>query len=377
MNEFQDRPLVGERQAIIRRAATDLALDVEFVPGAILSTAETVYPGSFQLIANALNERVHRPFGINDKASKRSLLIRVQLSEGVMDVHVDRERLFSRTTYVFVLWMLGSSLVLFAVASIFMRNQIRPIRRLARAADSLGKGQEIPDFRPAGATEVRQAAVAFNRMRDRIQRSIAQRTEMLAGVSHDLRTPLTRLKLELEMLGKNEDVAALKDDVAEMERMVDDYLAFARGESTEAVIETDLGQLIDEITVAARRTGARIELFRDATLRLPLKPGAVKRSLTNIVSNAHRYGDHIRIEAHQKGGLIRVAIEDDGEGIPEEYREDVFKPFYRLESSRSRETGGSGLGLAIARDVIRSHGGDIKLGEAEAGGLRVLVTIPV
>lgn len=329
------------------------------------------------LLIAAMNERVQRPFVMDVRSLERDVEIKVQLPEGVLVVRTTRKRLFSSTTYIFVLWMVGTSLVLFSVASIFMRNQIRPIRRLATAASSFGKGRDVPDFRPEGAVEVRHAAHAFNIMRERIQRQITQRTEMLAGVSHDLRTPLTRMKLQIAMLGDSQDARDLHDDVAEMERMVEGYLDFARGEGDEAPIETDLGLVLEDVVGGARREGAAIDLHREGNLVMPLRPNAIRRCLANLVGNAARYGTHVRVRAGKRGDAAEILIDDDGPGIPEDAREDVFRPFLRLDRSRNPATGGVGLGLTIARDMARGHGGDITLEDSPAGGLRVRVRLPL
>jgi two-component system osmolarity sensor histidine kinase EnvZ len=293
-----------------------------------------------------------------------------------MDVVVDRERLFSSTTYIFVMWMVGTSLVLFAVAMIFMRNQIRPIRRLSAAVDSFGKGRDAPDFKPEGATEIRQAAVAFTRMRERIQSAITQRTEMLAGVSHDLRTPLTRMKLQLALLGDRSDTQELTSDVVEMEKMVEEYLAFARGESAEQVVESDIGALLAEVVNGARFEDAEIELDMKGALTVPVRPNAFKRCIANLVGNAAAYANRVGIEASRTGDSVSILVDDDGPGIPEDQREAVFKPFFRLDSSRNRATGGTGLGLTIARDVMRGHGGDLVIEESPLGGVRARLTLP-
>jgi two-component system osmolarity sensor histidine kinase EnvZ len=281
------------------------------------------------------------------------------------------------TTLIVVLWMIGTSAVLFVVAMMFMRNQVRPIRRLAQAAESFGKGREVPNFRPGGATEVRQAAAAFIEMRDRIKRQIAQRTDMLSGVSHDLRTPLTRMKLQLAMLGDSTEIAELKADIAEMERMIEGYLAFVRGEGHEAPKETDLAPLLGEIVDGARREGAVIELETEGDLRVAVRPHALKRCITNLVTNATRYGKRVAIHAVRQAESIEIAVVDDGPGIPASRREDVFRPFVRLESSRNQATGGIGLGLTIARDIVRGHGGDIVLQEAPGGGVKASVRLPL
>jgi two-component system osmolarity sensor histidine kinase EnvZ len=330
-----------------------------------------------RLLVNALNERVRRPFRLDVWTDTRDVVIDIQLPDGVLAVRTPRERLFTTNTYAFVLWMVGSSLILFAIASVFMRNQVRPIQQLAVAAEEFGKGRDVPDFKPYGATEVRRAAAAFVIMRERIRRFIAQRTEMLAGVSHDLRTPLTRMKLELAMLGDSPSVAGLKSDVADMERMVESYLAFVRGEGEEQTEPTDLGRLLDEIATAARRDGNAVALTTEGDLLLPLRPHAMKRSLNNLVANATRHAAQVAITAGRRGRAVEVVIDDDGPGIPADAREDVFKPFYRLDGSRNPATGGVGLGLTIARDVVSGHGGSIQLDTSPMGGLRARIRLPV
>jgi two-component system, OmpR family, osmolarity sensor histidine kinase EnvZ len=330
-----------------------------------------------RLLVNALNERVRRPFRLDVWSHERDVQIDIQVPEGVLEVRVPRERLFTTNTYVFVLWMVGSSLILFAIASAFMRNQVRPIEQLAAAAEEFGKGRDVPEFKPYGATEVRRAAAAFIVMRERIRRFIAQRTEMLAGVSHDLRTPLTRMKLELAMLPDGPSIGGLKSDVSDMQRMVESYLAFVRGEGEEQPEPTDIGKILDDIAVTARRQGNSVSLEMEGDLTLPLRPHAMKRSLNNLIVNATRHGAQVAINAARRGRAVEVVIDDDGPGIPPDAREDVFKPFYRLDPSRNPATGGVGLGLTIARDVVSGHGGSIQLDASPLGGLRARIKLPV
>ena len=330
-----------------------------------------------RMLSRALGEQLSQPFYIDTHRSDDWIGIEVQLDSGVLRVAAPRDRVASSTTWIFIMWMVGTASVMLVIAVLFMRNQVRPIRRLAEAADDLGKGRPVPNFKPAGATEVRRAAAAFLVMRDRIERQVRQRTEMLAGVSHDLRTPLTRMKLQLAMLGGGDEVASLRSDVAEMEKMVRGYLDFARGRDAEAAVPTDLPGLLNEVAVEARRQGGEVELVADGDMVVPLRPDAIKRCLTNLVDNARRHAARITIEARRRGDSIEVAIDDDGPGIPEELREEAFKPFHRLDPSRNPDSGGSGLGLSIARDVARSHGGDITLSEAPLGGLRALLRLPL
>jgi len=325
----------------------------------------------------ALAELVKRPFLIDTRSLETEVEIHVQMDSGVLQIVAPRRRLFTSTTYVVILWMVGTSLALFSVAALFMRSQVKPIRRLAAAAEAFGKGRESDEFAVEGASEVRQAATAFTVMRDRIRRQITQRTDMLAGVSHDLRTPLTRMKLALAMMGNGPEVGDLKADVAEMEKMVGGYLTFARGEGREVTADTDLGGLLQDVAAAARREGAAITLETAPDLSATLRPEAMRRALANLIGNAQRYADNIRVTAHREAEAIEIIVDDDGPGVPAEKREEVFRPFYRLEESRNPETGGIGLGLTIARDVARGHGGDLILADSPMGGLRAILRLPV
>jgi two-component system osmolarity sensor histidine kinase EnvZ len=329
------------------------------------------------MLSEAMDSFVSRPYQVDSQSRERDVIIDVQLSNGVLHVVTTRKRLFSSTAYVFVIWMVGTSLILFGLATIFMRNQVKPIRRLAVAADNFGKGRDVSVFKPEGATEVRQAAAAFLAMRERIIRQINQRTDMLSGVSHDLRTPLTRMKLQLELLSDAEGAQDLKADIADMERMLEGYLAFARGEGAEEPKPTDLAALLEEATAQARRKGGVIDLHTEGTLTVPVRPNAFKRCLTNLIDNAIQYGDHVSVRAGHRGDAIEITVDDDGPGIPEDKRDEVFKPFYRLDGSRNPGTGGVGLGLTIARDVLRGHGGDIHLSASPNGGLRARLRVPL
>lgn len=328
-------------------------------------------------LVRALQQRLRRPFALDVWGRPRDVLIEVQLDGAVLSVSAQRERVYTTTAFVMILWMVGSSLLFLAVASIFMRNQVRPIRRLAAAAESFGKGRDDVDYRPAGAAEVRQAGAAFLVMRERIRRFLAQRTEMLAGIGHDLRTPLTRMKLELALLGDTPSVGGLRADVADMERMVESYLAFVRGEGEESPEPTDLRALLEGLAAEARRETPATRLITDGDLVMPLRPQAIKRSLRNLIANAGRHGARIEIRARRRERSVKITIDDDGPGIPAAAREDVFKPFFRLDASRNAATGGVGLGLTIARDVVRAHGGEIWLEDAPLGGLRARIKLPV
>jgi len=333
-----------------------------------------------QNLIQALSERLDpHPFQIDTAQPGDTIEIHVQLAGGVAVARVHKDRLTSATTTYFVLAMVGASLILLAIALLFLRNQIRPIRRLAEAADAFGKGRDVADFKGWGAVEVRQAAAAFNTMRGRLRRFVAQRTEMLAGVSHDLRTPLTRMRLQLAMLPDGDASANLKSDVDEMEAMVNGYLAFARNQDTEVAVETDLPRLLNQVVTNARRQGAQVELATTGDLIVPLHPNAFLRCMTNLVDNARQYASRIAVSAARVGNTIEIFVDDDGPGIPPDKREVVFQPYRRLDETRPRSASGLGLGLglAIARDVVRSHGGEIVLDTAPMGGLRAQLTLPV
>jgi two-component system osmolarity sensor histidine kinase EnvZ len=359
-------------------------LDVSFTAGAALPAGARLIDeadDAADVVEEALWHALRKPITIDTLKYRleRLVAIQVQMQDGVLQILVPRARIFPNTTYVFVIWMVGSSVLLFGVATAYLRGQVRAVRRLAQAADSFGKGREVPDFPAEGAFEVRQAARAFNIMRDRIQRQIAQRTDMLAGVSHDLRTPLTRMKLQLAMMndGNAEDIAALREDLGEMERMLEAYLAFARGDGAEEAQSTDVGELLESVVGRFRREAAAISCSPGDAGRAKIKPIAFERCLGNLIGNAVRHGKTVAVSAARTSGALEIHVDDDGPGIPPEKREEAFRAFHRLEPSRNPKTGGIGLGLTIARDIVRGMGGDITLGSAPLGGLRATVRIPL
>ena len=372
-------PSALERDQAFRLAEVAMWLELSFEEGGFLpdEAGQRIKGFVNRRLARALKERFNYPFHIRSRKNEKLVEILVQRHNGVLRILVNNERLFSPTTYIFIMWMVGTSIVLFAVAMLFMRNQVRPIRRLAKAAESFGKGRDVADFQPEGATEVRQAAVAFLKMRERIKRQIQQRTEMLAGVSHDLRTPLTRMKLQLEMLQGSQGTQDLRSDVLEMERMVEGYLAFARGEGAEQPEMTDLSALLTDIVTQMRRDGSPIDLRVEEGMVLPLQREAIRRCVTNLIVNAQRFGRCVAVVAGQRKRRVNILIDDDGPGIDPSNRAEVFKPFKRLEPSRNPATGGTGLGLTIARDITRNHGGDLLLEESPMGGLRAHIVLPL
>ena len=325
----------------------------------------------------ALRQRqISVPYRVDTLSDPHNLIVMLQLPDGVLSATMPYKRLNTSTTYIFISWMIGSSVVFFVVAAIFLRNQVKSLRRLAAAADGFGKGRPVAFSKVEGSREVRQAAVAFIQMRDRIQRQIRQRTEMLAGVSHDLRTPLTRMKLALELMDDNPTVTELKSDVVEMEHLVQVYLDFARGEGTETPVETDISALLQDIAAAAAREGTVLSLEGPSPLIVPIRPNALRRCLGNLIANGARYGTHVWLTGRPVADGVDILVDDNGPGIPPDERDHVFQPFSRLDSSRNPSTGGIGLGLTIARDVARSHGGDVRLESSPRGGLRARVHLP-
>ena len=369
----------GTRREELRRiAATRLQLDVELLPRTELPPP--LPKPFFSLLDSALSRelgrQIKRPFWIDTVGRSNLVEIQILLDQSVLRVLAHRNSAYASNSHIFLVWMLGTSLVLLGVAVAFLRNQIRPILRLATAAEDFGKGREL-DFRPQGAREVRQATYAFFEMKRRIERSIEQRTAMLNGVSHDLRTILTRFKLSLALLDDGPEKDELLRDVEEMQRMLEAYLAFARGDAGEAATPTDIGALLEELKADAERHGHATEIRIAGEPIVTVRADAFKRCLFNLVSNAQRYGDRIEIEATRDQRFLTVNIDDDGPGIPPEKREEVFRPFFRLDEARNQDEGGTGLGLAIARDIARSHGGDIILSQSPMGGLRASVRVPV
>jgi two-component system osmolarity sensor histidine kinase EnvZ len=303
--------------------------------------------------------------------------IRILLDNQTLRVFARRNQAYASNSHIFLLWMVGTSLVLLAIAITFLRNQIRPIQALARAAEAFGRGQKpTEEFRPRGAEEVRRAGNAFLRMRERIERQIEQRTAMLTGVSHDLRTVLTRFRLQLEFASTEEDRAALRKDVDEMQSMLEGYLAFARGDVAEDSAAIRVADFFERFESDARMRGKRFTLDPADPGDIIAKPNAFARLMTNLVSNALRHADEVNVSVRRNPRGIVFLIDDNGSGIPEDKREDVFRPFYRLDEARNLNESGTGLGLAIARDLARGHGGEITLEDSPGGGLRVMVSLP-
>ena len=378
---YQNLP-PGQDDAFLASLASErFRMDATLLPAGPLPPA---MPKSFfgvldpltRTLPSEIKTQVREPFWLDTVGRSGLMEIRVDLGDRVLRLVTRRSLAYEANAHIFVLWMLGAMIVLLMVAIIFLRNQIRPILRLALAAEDFGKGRDI-DFSPHGAREVRQAGHAFIEMKRRIERATEQRTAMLNGVSHDLRTILTRFKLSLALLDNSADSDLLQKDIDEMGQMLEGYLAFARGDTSELSTPTDVAALLEDLRADAERHGAAISLETKGDLDIRVRPMAMKRCVGNLVANAQRYADCVRITAKREAQFVSIVVDDDGVGIPPEHREDVFRPFYRLDEARNQDEGGAGLGLAIARDIARSHGGDIILSDSPMGGLRAAVRIPI
>ena len=382
VDSYRADPTPENMQRIADQAEKSMQLSIVLQQGRSLprSKRTSLIVAFDRTLAQALDERLDAPFWFDTTRYPAAVDIRVVAPGGVMRVIAPRDRAFATQAHIFVLWLAGATILLTGVAVIFIRNQVRAIERLAVAADAFGRGVELDEFKPGGAKEVRQAAHAFLDMRERIRRYVDQRTTMLASVSHDLRTPLTRLKLELAMSDPSKRTEAMKRDLGEMEHMIDEYLAFARGqggEGGEVIEEVAILPLLEEIAVDARRAGAEVEVSGAGDLLAHVRPGALRRAVSNLALNAAFHAGRVQLAARAlPSGGLEITVDDDGPGIPPERREEAFKPFSRLDEARNQNLKGVGLGLAIARDAARSHGGDVTLDKSPLGGLRAMVRLP-
>ena len=377
---YEDLPKAQNIDTLTALAEKNLGLRVRFVKGEDLPLARS--KPFFDLLDSTLSDelkrQIGRPFWIDTVGRSEFVDIRIKLEDSIMHVLAKRSQTYASNSHIFLVWMLGTSLVLLTVAILFLRNQIKPILRLAHAAESFGKGRPPPDdFRPRGAREVRQAAHAFIEMRDRIERHVEQRTVMLAGVSHDLRTILTRFRLQLAMFEEIAELDAMRADVDEMQAMLEDYMAFAKGDSGEAIGRVDIGEILSEVQAQAHGDKTIKIAVGGDPLVVPVRRHGFKRAVANLVNNAARFADHVNITAAKQNGTLTVEVEDDGPGVPEAERENVFRPFYRVDHARNQDSGSTGLGLAIARDIARIHGGDITLSQSRLGGLKAVLKVPV
>jgi two-component system osmolarity sensor histidine kinase EnvZ len=369
------------RVKLRQQASRSLGYPVTFIPRAHIDAS----PLRHSTIDRALDDVIgalfsdRRNFAVT--ASRATIDIRIEVHDGVLEMLVPRSRVTVTSPDIFLVWMVGSALILMGVAVIFLRNQVRPIERLAFAAEAFGKGRAVSDFKPYGASEVRRAAQAFITMRGRVDRYVQQRTEMLAAISHDMKTPLSRMKLQLAMMPESSDVQAMRGDITEMEYMLDEYLDFARGEGGEQATLEDLTEIAEDAAAAAAGAHgmetALVGIEAPGPILLPVRKKAMRRCATNLIENALKYGKTVTVTLMRDERTARLIVDDDGPGIAPERREEAFRPFHRLDEGRNLQAGGSGLGLAIARDIARVHGGDVVLDKSPLGGLRATVVLPV
>jgi two-component system osmolarity sensor histidine kinase EnvZ len=367
----------GNDAALSRIAAERMRIDAEILPKAPLPPPQP--KPFFSLGDSALSEQIRtqigRPYWIDTVGRSNLIEIRILLNDAVLRVFAHRTQAYASNSWIFLMWMTGTAIILCIIALLYLRNQIKPIRRLAHAAEAFGKGRDV-HFRASGAREVKQAGQAFLDMRRRIERARDQRTAMLNGVSHDLRTILTRFRLSLALQPVSAEIEALQRDVAEMERMLEGSLAFARGDTGEAAASVDMRRMLESLKADAERHGRAASVAYQGRAEAVVRPDAFRRCLANLVGNAQRYANRIALIGVHDGRTLTIHIDDDGPGIPLDLREDAFRPFYRLDEARNQDEGGTGLGLAIARDIARSHGGDVRLETSPFGGLRATVAVP-
>jgi two-component system osmolarity sensor histidine kinase EnvZ len=378
---LEDTHTPAERAKLRAQASRTLDYPVSFIPGMQIDAQ----PRRNGTIDRALNEVIGALFSdrrdFTVAASPTTIDIRIEVHDGVVEMMVPRSRVTVTSPDIFLVWMVGSALILTAIAVLFLRNQVRPIERLARAAEAFGKGRAVPDFKPYGASEIRRAAQAFITMRERVDRYVQQRTEMLAAISHDMKTPLSRMKLQLAMMPESTDVQAMRGDITEMEYMLDEYLDFARGEGGEQATPEDLTELAEDAAAAAAGAHgmetALVAIEAPGPILVQMRRKAMRRCATNLIGNALKYGKTVTVTLSRDERFARLVVDDDGPGIAPERREEAFRPFHRLDEGRNLQTGGSGLGLAIARDIARVHGGDVVLDKSPLGGLRATIRLPV
>ena len=322
-------------------------------------------------------EELNKPFFYDISNLDKGAIITLQLENDLLIINVSKDRLYSESAFVFLLWMIFASLILLLLSYYFMKSQIRPLKRLAIIAETFGRGLDAPELRGSGSLEIRQTTNAFNQMRTRIKRFLKQRTDMLAGVSHDLRTPLTRMKLQISLMKDSREKRELENDIDEMTAMLNSYVSFVKGAENETIENININKLIKNICNSSNSKNQKITETYLENIETSGKPIQIKRAIQNIIDNAKRYASKINIEIDKNNEQCLISISDNGPGIPDKNFEDVFKPFFTLDPSRNKLKGESGLGMTIARDIIRSHGGEIKLSKSNLSGLRVLISLPI
>ena len=362
----------------IKIAEEDFKMTVEYKKDKALNSS------SFKTQRGILSKRLKQaleelniPFLYDLSNLDKGAIIALQLNNDLLIVTVNKDRLYSESAFVFLLWMFFASLILLIMSYYFMKGQIRPLKRLAIIAETFGRGLDAPELKGSGSSEIRQTTNAFNQMRARIKRFLKQRTDMLAGVSHDLKTPLTRMKLQLSLMKNDDARKELENDIQEMTAMLNSYVSFVKGGEPETIENINLNNLINNI--CETNISLKFKIYQKFIKEIETSGRAlqIKRAIQNIIDNSKRYSSEIYIEITSNEEDCLISIEDNGPGIPEENYEDVFKPFFTLDPSRNKLKGESGLGMTIARDIIRSHGGEIKLSKSKNRGLKTTINLPL
>jgi two-component system, OmpR family, osmolarity sensor histidine kinase EnvZ len=328
-----------------------------------------------QLMDEELAKEIEFPYWYNTRANKDYVDIRIQINKNVLQFIVHKSRVRNSSARIFILWITIPSILLLMISILFLRNQVRPFSILADSAEKFGKGQYVPELKPSGAVEVRKAIIEFEKMKRRILRHISQRTAMLSGISHDLKTPLTRLKLQIEIMNKNHSLDKIKDDVIEMEKMIAEYLDYSSSQEVGASSKFDLSNLMTEIV--HKFNNKNIILKCSDKIYLTGKKQLVKRCVYNLIDNAIKYAGNANVIVKKGTNDISIIVEDDGPGVPDHEKDRILRPFYKLDKSRTMVDGSVGLGLSIVQDIINSHGGKIKINDnSKNKGLKVILSFP-
>ena len=379
IDELGNEPSKDQRALSAIRARQYFDIIFYWLEGGILQPNQIIEP-QFKNFRNSLQARIKEPFYLSTIENSRQFYVDIQLGNGIVRMNIDNKRLFVPTGITFIMWSIGASVILFSIAIIFLRGQVRPILRLANAARQIGFGRDVDSFSIEGATEVRIAGRAFQAMRHRINKQISERTSLLAGVSHDLKTPLTRMRLQLAVIEIEDDtIIEFEKELLELEEMIDGYLEFARDDREEQMVDASLFKLLQQASITSDPSGDKINILppNDNIPIFPIQVQSIRRALTNLLTNAIRYAGKATAQIQIFDDHSEIIIDDNGPGIPRDKRAEVILPFTRLENSRNSKTGGTGLGLSIAKNSALNHGGELILEDSPLGGLRVRLLLPL